>query len=407
MMLMADKGGRNRLFLKGGLLLLMLLLLIPLLSGCWDLRELSTLALVFGMGLDLESQGDGYQLTFEIVRTRQIQSPGAGGSGGGGGQRNPSWIMQSTGPTVFEAVRNATLQSSRRLFLSHTQVFIICEKLAKAGISPALDFIVRDHEPRIVKWLLLTADEPEQIFAAEPGLEQITAVAIADLIQNYGITSKIRPVRVVDYLETTMHKTSANTLPIIRIKETAGKKELIIDRTGVIKGDKLVGYLNPKETRGLLWVQDEVDGGVVTVDAPGGEGKATMELFNADTKLTVEGNEHGIQVKIEVKVRSGLGAQTTSVDLSTTNQIKRLEKRQAEVIRDEIGAALTKARDLKADIFGFGEYLYRHDNRRWKGLESEWERHFVGAEVDVSVEVMVEEVGLITKPTIYRAPEGG
>lgn len=403
----ADQGGRNRPFSKGGLRLLMILLLIPLLGGCWDLRELDSLALVFGMGLDLGPQGDGYRLTFEIVRARQIQTPGPGGSGGGGGQRNPYWLLQATGPTVFEAVRNATLQSSRRLFLSHTQVFIIGEELAKSGISPTIDFIVRVNEPRIVKWLLLTADEPEQIFAAEPGLEQITALAIADLIQNYGITSKIKPVRVVDYLETRMHKTSANTLPIIRIKETTGKKELIIDRTGVIKGDKLVGYLDPKETRGLLWVQDEVDGGVVTVDAPGGEGKATMELFNADTKLTVEGNEHGIQVRIEVKVRSGLGAQTTSVDLSTTNQIERLEKRQAEVIREEIGAALTKARDLKADIFGFGEYLYRHDHRRWKGLESEWERYFVGAEVDVLVEVMVEEVGLITKPTIYRAPEGG
>jgi spore germination protein KC len=391
-----DQMGWKWLFPKIGWL--SILLLATLLSGCWDLRELDNLALVFGIGVELTPEGDGHQLTFELVRARQIQSPGAGVAGGG--QRNPYWLLQATGPTVFEAIRNATLQSSRRLFLSHTQVFIISEELAKGGISPVLDFIVRDHEPRIAKWLLLTPDDPMAIFAAEPGLEQISAVAIAELIQNYAITSKIKPVRVVDYLETRLYKTSANTLPIIRIRETAGKKELIIDRTGVIKGDKLVGYLNPTETRGLLWVQNEVGGGVITFEAPGGKGQATLELFNTDTKVTVESNDHGIQVKIVIKVQSGLGGQTGSIDLFTTGQIARLEKRQAEAIRKEIRAALTKAQELKADIFGFGEYLYRHDHRSWQRLKRDWERHFVGAEVEVLVETRVEEVGLITKAAI-------
>lgn len=400
---MADKRKQGSLLKKGKHLILLLFLVLA--SGCWDRRELENLAVVLGMGLNLTPQGEGYEVTCQIVRAGQIQSPGGGAGGGGGGDVKPYWILRSSGPTVFEAVRNATFQSSRRLFLSHNQVLIIGEQLARKGVLPAIDFLVRDHEPRVTQWVLLTTDEPEQILNASAGLERITALAITDLVQNYALTSKIQAVNLADYLETRMQKTSANTLPIIKIKETAGKKELLLDGTGVIKNDRLVGYLDPKETRGLLWVLGKVQGGLITVDVPGGQGKATFEIFTTSTSLTVEVKEDRVHVKIEVQERAGLGAQTTYAELSTPEQFKRLERRQAEVIKDEIRAAVTKAKAYKADIFGFGEYLFKHDNQKWQRLEKEWDRYFVDADVEIKVEAMVKELGLITRPATFREPK--
>ena len=393
---MADDRRKNRIF-RGSLGLLLLSLVLS--GGCWDRRELETLAVVTGMGLNYAAQGDGYEVAFKIVRAAQLQS--ASGGAGGGGELKPVWILRSTGPTVFEAVRNATFQSSRRLFLSHNQVLIISEAVAKGGLLPALEFFVRDHEPRNTQWLLLTPDEPVEILDAAAGLERVSALAIVDLMKQYQLTSKIKPVYLADYIKTRIEKTTANTLPIIRIYETAGKKELLLDGTAILKEDRLVGFLDHKETRGLLWVLGEVRGGVITVDLPGG-GKATFEIFDAIPKVKVEFKEGRVQVKIEIKERAGLGAQTTYADLSTPEQFKKLENLQTKAIEDEIRAALAKAKAYKADIFGFGEYLYKHDHRTWQRLQKEWERYFVDAQVEIKIEAMVEELGLVTRPATYR-----
>ena len=348
----------------------LLLFILVIASGCWDRRELENLAVVLGIGLNLGPGGEGYEVSFQVVRAAQIRSPG--GSSGGGEELRPFWILRSSGPTVFEAIRNATFQSSRRLFLSHSQVLVVNEAVAREGLTPALDLFVRDHEPRLSQWLLLSAEDPVQIFDASAGLERVSSQAISDLLQQYHLTSKIRPVRLAEYVQHAMVKTAANTLPIIRTKENAGKKELLLDGTGIIKGDKLVGFLDPKETRGLLWVLGEVQGGVITFGVPGEKGKATIEIFTSSSKVMVQAKADKIHVKIEVQVRSGLGNQTSYADLSTPDQFKRLETRQAEVIKGEIKAALEKAREYGADIFGFGQQLYGHDNHSWRQLAAEW-----------------------------------
>lgn len=385
---------------QGLLFFFLLLLFLVLAGGCWDRRELENLAVVLGIGVHLPARGEGYEVSFQIVRAAQIQGP-TGETGGGGGTIKPVWILRTSGPTVFEAVRNATLQSSRRLFLAHNQAVIISTEVAQKGIMPALDFFLRDHESRSIQWLLLTPADPVEVLDAAAGLERVSALAINDLIEDYRSTSKIRPVNIGNYMETAMQKTSANTLPIIRVKETAGKRELLMDGTGVVKDDRLVGALNAKETRGLLWVLGEVKGGVNTVDLPDGA-KATLEIFTAATKVKVEAIEEKVRVGIEVKVQSSLGAQTTTDDLSTPGQIKKLAALQGQVIEDEIRAALRKAKEYKADIFGFGEYLFKHDFPAWQRLVKEWERHFAGAEVEIKVEVQVENLGLVTRPAFPK-----
>lgn len=392
---MTGEGDRKRQLTKR--LWLLLLVIVVFVSGCWDRRELENLAVVLGIGVNRPPEGDGYEVSYQIVRAAQIYNPG--GTGGGQDLR-PFWILRSSGPTVFEAIRNATFQSSRRLFLSHCQVIVVNEAVAREGLTSIMDFFTRDHEPRLTQWLLLTPEDPVQIFDASAGLERVSSQAISDLLQQYHVTSKIRPVRLAEYVRLTMAKTADNTLPIIKTIENAGKKEFVLDGSGVIKGDKLVGYLDPRETRGLLWVLGEVRGGLVTVEVPGEKGKATMEIYNSSSKVKVEAKADKVHVKIEVRVRAGLGTQTTTADLFAPDRFEELEKQQEETIKGEIEAALVKAREYKADIFGFGRYLFSHDYRVWQRLSADWERHFVAATVEIKVKATLDKLGLITRPAL-------
>jgi hypothetical protein len=89
--------------LKKTLVMILLLSITIFMTGCWNSRELETLAIVAGFAIDKGSNGSGYHLTFET-----LDESGAGGGSGGGGQTSiQSQIIESDGNTLFDADRNA------------------------------------------------------------------------------------------------------------------------------------------------------------------------------------------------------------------------------------------------------------------------------------------------------------
>ncbi len=381
-----------------------LLVILLLLSGCWDRKELEKLAIVTGIGIDYGEEGDDYQVSFQIARSGEVKTPGSSsqdGGGGGGGSKSV-WLLKSKGATIFDAVRNATLQSSRRLFLSHNQVVIINKEVAEKGLLPVIDFLIRDHEPRLNEWLLITREQAETILSLESGLEKISALAIADLMRNYYLSSKIRAVNLHEFAGTLLAKTTENTLPIIGVVKTDQEKGMVIEETGIFKSDKLIGYLNKKETRGLLWVLGKTQDGVVVVELPGEEGKVSLEIFGAKSKISSKVSEGKIRFEIDIAEVGSLGEQTSYANLSSREKLSLLENLKAKVIVEEVEAALKKAQECKADIFGLGEYLQRQNRKEWEKVKDNWGELFPHLEVKVKVKTKIRWLGLLTKPTILE-----
>jgi spore germination protein KC len=377
-----------------------LFLLSGLASGCWDQRELERLAIVSGIGVDRQQDGENYQVTFQIIRPDDVLGGEGGAGGGGGGAAKPFWALKAEGETIFEAIRKATFESSRRIFLSHNEVLIINEAVAEEGIFPVIEFLMRDAEPRLSQWLLVTPDEAGKVLEVESKLEKIPAAGIALQLENYYATSKVRAVSLYDFAERLLKGTTANTLPMIKIIETDGEESLRLEKTAVFKEDKLVGYLDQRETRGLLWVLGEVRGGIIVLRLPGAEGKISIEISEAAAKISAAGKEQPVKLEVEIGIEAILGEQTTEQNLVSPEKIRFLEELTAEAITGEVEAALSKARQLGTDIFGFAEYLRRYHPPTWERLQDEWEKHFRRLEVASKVKTKIAEVGLTKRPVI-------
>ena len=65
-----------------------LLVILLLLSGCWDRKELEKLAIVTGIGIDYGEEGDDYQVSFQIARSGEVKTPGSSSQDGGGGKKD-------------------------------------------------------------------------------------------------------------------------------------------------------------------------------------------------------------------------------------------------------------------------------------------------------------------------------
>ncbi|WHH58631.1 Ger(x)C family spore germination protein [Petroclostridium sp. X23] len=379
---------KNRigLFLK----IVIYMLFISILTGCWSRHELDEFSIVAGMGIDKSEEDGEIQLTAQIVKPRALK-PGEGSSS----PEDAYFNIESTGDTVFTAVREFTHGATRKLYFPHNQVIIFSRNTAEEGVQKYIDFFVRDPETRLTVWILVAKDKADELLEIKSELELIPALEISDLVEAQKATSQSSIVKLQHFITRLLSKTTSPVAPLI---EVSGKeKKAFVSGTAVFKKDKLTGELDKTETRGLLWVIGEIKSGIIDVDCPGG-GKASLEIIRASSKITPKIKDGRIHMKIEIKEEGNLGSQSCLEDLTLPPKVDFLEKEKEAVIRSEVMAALKKARKLNTDIFGFGEAVHQKYRKEWKELEDRWDEVFPNIEVEVIVEAKLRRTGRITRP---------
>ncbi|MGI1660462.1 MAG: Ger(x)C family spore germination protein [Desulfitobacterium sp.] len=368
------------------------LLLANLLTGCWDKRELNTLAIVQAIGIDLTEDGL-VSLSVQILKPSELK--------GGGGKA--VWVVTSTGETIFDAIRNASLQTDRRLFHPHNKVIVVGEETAKKGLKPLLDFLTRDAESRGSTYVFVAKGKALDILKGEHEQEKNPAQALEHLADTSGLASNLPKRTLKDLFMVLGSKTSSLVLPGLKIltknDEGTTKKMLVLDNTAVFKHDQLVGWFTHEESRGVLWVLNEVHTGTIVVNSPLAEDKyVSLEISQTATRLKPEITENKLSITIEVKEEGNLGEQMSDVNLTTPENFSELEKRQTAAIRDDIMTAVTKAQTWGVDLFGFGEEFHRQYPQEWPELEKEWDTLFPEIEVNLEVSAHLIRAGLTSTP---------
>ncbi len=376
--------------------IILCILLLFVLSGCFGGREINDLEIVIGMGVDKDENTGKILITAQIVKEQSAEKT----VGGGGEDSKAFWNVSSTGDSIFDAVRQITHKTGNRLFVSHNQAVIFGNEVVTEGLQEYLDFFLRAHEMRPTALILVAEDRALDIMDAKPETEKFPAINIAKLVKTYGFTSHFYKVNMKDFASSLMSGTTAPVAPLVRISDDRECKDVYVSGMGVFKKGKMVGKLNDEEVRGLLWVLGKVKSGVIIVPAPSGQGSAVLEIMNAKSKVIPEIKDGKIVMNVKIRQESSLSEQTTSENLATISAFEKLQKAQEEIIRQEIMKAFDKSRELNADIFGFGEMLHKKYNNQWKSLKDNWDDIYPTIELNIDVETKILKTDLLKKPVL-------
>lgn len=387
---------------------LLVLFCCLILSGCWDRREIENLGFVLMAGLD-QMPNDRIMITVQVAKPFAIAS---------GGSRpivdeRPFCLASSTGRTVFEAVRGFLSTSARRLFWAHTRFVIISEDLARKGIQGPLDWFTRYGEARMRQTILVArghraADILQAQFELQrlpmEGIEGImmdlesqsaTTVVSRLLFFNRALKDEgIEPVAAcVELVERPPHQDIRGHLKNEVISASAS-----IKGAAVFRGDRMVGWLSERETRGLNWVLGHVRNTVVVVTNPLNRNtreRASIEILRSNSKVvpSFHGGLPAIEIKIEAQ--GNLSEVQGYLNPLDPSQWKALEESTANVIRREIQDSITRAKGFNSDVFGFGRAFYSRYPREWYGgLKSRWYNIFPELKVHTKVKVRLQKTGL-------------
>ncbi len=373
------------------------LVMIMSLSACWDSRELNELGIVVGAGLDKDEGSGTIKFTAQVVKAGEIASIGkSGGSGGEKAYANFSNI----GNTVFAAVRDITNESSRKLYFPHNQILILGRSAAEDGITKYLDFFMRDTETRLNVYVLVAEDSAEKLLDIDPQLEKVPAYDILHLVEGESkFTSQAMTVKLRDFKARLMSKTASPVAPLVEITDKNGKKIARINGVAVFKGDKLVGTLDKKESRGLSWVLGKVKSTIIETKSSQGNPVA-METVRASGNFSPELKDGKIKIKINIVEEGNVGEQTGPEDLSDIHEIVFLEAQKSEVIKSDVMAAFKKAQELNADIFGFGDAVQRKYPEEWTEIEDKWDELFSKIELEINADAELRLMGRTRTPSV-------
>ena len=75
-----------------------------------------------------------------------------------------------------------------------------------------------------------------------------------------------------------------------------------------------------------------------------------------------------------------------------------LEQSMSGIIRDEVENAFARAKELGADVYGFGNRIHEEHPDRWAGLEEDWQDTFRTAELELEIDARIRSTGRLVEP---------
>lgn len=370
------------------------------LTGCWDAVEIKERAVVMGAGIDRYDKHQ-YMVAVQILLPVKVGIPSAGG--GPVDIDKAVWVVSAMGDTIFDAVRQLENKVGRSLFWQYSEVIVIGEAAARDGVIPILDFFIRDHEFRLRNKVLITeGNTAKEVMELAHPMEIIPADALMMMVKSGVLSGTIIDTSIFDFTKQLEEHARAPIASRISIKgenaAEAGKLE--VGGAAVFKGDRLIGFLNDKEARGYNMVKGKADGGVLVIHPLEEDARSiSIEIVRMNRSIKINHSEGVLGITIEIKLDGNIAEQQYRGDITASDKWSRLEHLTAQLIQDEIEAAVKRSQeDFGVDFLGFAEEVHRKYPRVWSQYEENWAYHYQNIVIDYSIDVTLMRTGITRLP---------
>lgn len=368
---------------KKAVLAALCLMMLLILSGCWNYRSLSDLAIVAGMAVDMDTVSGDYRLVCETVDLSGDVKSGL----------KPK-IIEATGKTIFDASRNAKKRLQKRLYFGNIQIVLISEELAKSGhLAHLLDWFLRDAELRETAYILVSQAKTAADILNTKGVDNsIISFEIGTILMDDQTTTSSIPSHMLYEIYDTLHTEGVSlVLPAFHIVNNNATPSAEANGTAVFKGENLLGYLSPEESKYLLFVLNEANGGVLTLSDTGeGPDDISLEISENKTKLSFSVKDQKLIFEVNTETRVYLSEDAKALNALDKEKIASLEAAAGAKLEQSIGEVIKRVQtEYRSDIFGFGDMIHKRDGKLWSSISKYWDDLFPTLEVVVHSKINI------------------
>lgn len=364
------------------------LIILFTLSGCWNYKELNEYSIVSGVAID--KKGDEYETSILISNSPKNNSSDSNAS------ETQVVVYSGKGESIFEALKDIGLISPKELYFGSFSVLVLSEEVAKDGINNVVDFFVRYPNARKNFYVVLSKDTKAKDTLKI--MTPLTAFPSQNITDNVRSTTNLQgiisSINFNDLLSTVLRDGIELTVNCIKVegdeKEGSSKENLEssepetytkLGNLGIFKGDKLITWANHDESLGINIINNKIsemffgleyEDGYVVIDSTSFSSEVSIELKN--NKPVVNINLSGEARIIEVK---------GYVDLKDSKVIEELQKKTNKKIKKQVNKAIDLAIENETDILGFGQMFYRKYPNYYNSVKKEWNSNLDNIEINI------------------------
>lgn len=379
------------------------------LTGCFGAVDINDLAMVMAIGVDKGEQPGTIAITVQVARPSDAVGQTGAPSGGTG---EPMWVATGEGKTLFSAMRNLTQYASRKLYFAHNKVIVLSEDIARSGVTDVVDFFSRNHELRMRTWVVVTPGKARDLIAAKTGLEVLPGDSIDKLFRYTRLVADAPKTDMktlqADFLENTkdavLPKLTLEPRQISEGQEQSGnaqvKPQAVLSGTAYFHQGKMKGWLDAKESRGMMWFVNPPQSRVLTLqcpDSPTEKVALEMKKYRFDV---IPGDVYGKPTfLVRLSARFEMVELGCSTNRSNLQIMHGLNQQAARKLQQEILNIVNVSKHESVDFLGLGDRFQDAYPEEWKKLGPHFSDRFLPKiQVNVHVTTYIRSPALLEQP---------
>lgn len=382
------------------------IVLVLLLSGCYNYHELNELAITTAIGIDKKE--NGYKIISQVMNIKKKEA-----NTNGGGNSPEVILYKTSNVSLKEGFREIVLKSPKRIYPSHLNVLLISEEVARDGIKDILDVFFRDPIVRMQFNVLITkgCTTEEVLETLTPG-QTISSKNILESQKSdtkyLGTSQMITFEKLMDlYLDdnksivlpgVVVNNLTSDNEDIKNIEKSNNNTEIMLDSTGIFSDDKLVSYIDNEESIYLNYIKGIINSSLITCDCDLGKYfTASIENVKSDVKFDKKDKKMVISIKAEAAVNE----LNCNINIEKESGMLEIEKMINENLSNNIGDFVSKIQNVyNIDIFNFLDVIYKSDYSYYKEIKDNYYKDlFKDMEVDVVCDIKVIKKGNVLRDT--------
>jgi spore germination protein KC len=237
------------------------------------------------------------------------------------------------------------------------------------------------------------------LMIAEKEWSPVTTVQLDDLIKSVvseGNNPVLTGIRLIGDLEGSKTRKNFESIKPLGVLQPWG--------LAVFNGDRMVGWLNEEESKGFSDLTNKLKRSVLNIACPT-EGYLAVDIIRSETKVKGQVVNGKPKVDVSMRTEANVSDVECKIDLAKGETLSLLEKEIEKEIKKHGEASVKKAKQLKTDIFSFGEAIHRAEPAYWSKVKEEWNRHFAELTIDIKVDARIRRLGTIGDPIMNKTKE--
>lgn len=375
---------------------IIVIIILSLLSGCWDRKEVEELLITDAIVFNIENSGDKERYQVSLIATNQ--SGAIEGMLTSEDINQPSarqWVSNYYGTTLQEVFADISVRSPKFNFLVDNRAIIIGDEIAKKGLYRVLDFVIRNRNLRISNYIIVSTGDTMYSLSSEPEYEDTLASEIISILERGSAEGDyFHNINLKDFTQDIITNGKDTWAPILEtILPTEVKKEninpaIIINKTALFHDDKMVGILGKEETQSFLILKDIAEKGILTTKIDDRDIGFSYTDVKVDRKLIPDSNN--IRIDYNITLKGNIDEIDFNTDFSDKT-VESFELQLSKSAKEQLTKTIGICQNLGSDALGIGRFIHIKKPELWNKYSENWEEIY--QDINVNANVKVEIVG--------------